>query len=185
MELHVAFSICRGVVVTVLFATAAGCDSSGNSGGQRAAAPKTELWAVETPDHIQLYEYQKKNAKGEPIYHGRCIFKTKQDEKILDGYFVEGKENGLWRAWHRNGKLLFEGDYVLGAKNGEWVYWDAEGNEAKREQWMNGKMAVPLDPEKPTVGTPPTSTQPATTSQPLTTSAPASKSIDEMPTFGR
>jgi hypothetical protein len=162
-----------------------GCDSNAGNNANRgpAASVPTQVWKVEAPDHVQLYEFKRTGPDGKPIYHGRCMFKTKENMIVLDGQFLDGKENGLWRAWRRDGKKLFEGDYVFGAKNGEWIYWDENGNVSKREQWVNGRMAVPIDEPIGASGEP--TTQPSATTAPATTSSPASQPTLEMPTFGR
>lgn len=166
------------LLLFVLTAVAGGCDSDDKKA--QTKPPATYVWREEAEDHVRLYEY-KLGPNGERIFHGKFLIFGKNNEKLGEGYYLDGKESGILRAWHRNGKAALEGEYVFGEKNGEWIYWDESGNVTKRERWVGGRLLIPEGQEAPT--SQPTSA-PAT-SQPILVPAPASQPALEAPTFGR
>ena len=47
-------------------------------------------------------------------------------------YYKDGKKDGLWKKWHKNGQLQYEKNY----KDGEIIFekcWDEDGNEIECE----------------------------------------------------
>lgn len=46
-----------------------------------------------------------------------------------EGYYDDGKEDGVWQDYHDNGQLAVEGAYRAGEKSGLWRYWSSDGTE--------------------------------------------------------
>ena len=42
-------------------------------------------------------------------------------QKESEGYYIEGKKEGIWKEWDRWGKLLSKGKYKDGLKDGKWI----------------------------------------------------------------
>lgn len=64
--------------------------------------------------------------KGEP-YTGEAFFLNKNDGRpmVLRSY-VDGKQEGLWRTWHSNGRLHKEGELKNGKEHGRYLeYYDS------------------------------------------------------------
>ena len=52
---------------------------------------------------------------------------------ILQGNYIDAKENGIWKKWDNTGDLIFEGNYVDGEAFGLWKFYtkgilSSEGN---------------------------------------------------------
>jgi len=60
-----------------------------------------------------------------------------------EGYFVNGKADGLWREWHDNPQhmLFYEGHYVDGKKDGLWTVWYNNDQHTLRSEghYVDGK----------------------------------------------
>ncbi len=178
------------VAVSILFSQVC-CDSSKPTGAGGAGtgvnkAPEPEVWIEEAEDHVRLYEFRR-GPNNERINHGRFLVKTLDDKVRAEGFFADGKETGIWRAFYADGKVLFEGEYLFGEKNGEWVYYDESGAIDRKELYVNGKLAIPIDSPASTEPAPASpAAAPATTTQP--TSAPATTQpapAEKSPTYGR
>jgi len=51
-----------------------------------------------------------------------------------------GKREGLWETYHKNGQLLFKGTYKNGKKDGVFEkYWDNGQLDRKEITWKNGR----------------------------------------------
>ena len=48
------------------------------------------------------------------------------------GSFKNGKRDGSWVWYHKNGQLSSKGDYKNGKKEGSWVYYKEDGTIIKR-----------------------------------------------------
>ena len=42
------------------------------------------------------------------------------------GYFKDGKLDGVWTSYDENGNKKFSGEYVNGEKTGKWFFWNKE-----------------------------------------------------------
>ncbi len=47
--------------------------------------------------------------------------------QFAGAYVTGGLRDGIWRAWHDNGKLASEGAYQFDRQNGVWQYWHVNG----------------------------------------------------------
>ena len=63
---------------------------------------------------------------------GGCRITVKTDWKDgggrIEKHYKDGKKEGLWKKWYKNGQLQYEKNY----KDGEIIFekcWDEEGNE--------------------------------------------------------
>jgi antitoxin component YwqK of YwqJK toxin-antitoxin module len=56
------------------------------------------------------------------------------------GSFRNGKEDGPWVEYHKNGQLGSRGTYRDGKKNGYWVTYFSGGQMSSKGTWMNDRM---------------------------------------------
>jgi antitoxin component YwqK of YwqJK toxin-antitoxin module len=45
-----------------------------------------------------------------------------------EGSYHEGREDGPWQDFHDNGQLAAQGSFSAGVETGQWSYWDRAGN---------------------------------------------------------
>ena len=55
-------------------------------------------------------------------------------EKWAQGTLHKTRDHGLYKEWHKNGRLAAQGNYVEGEKVGEWLLWDINGNRSATPQ---------------------------------------------------
>ena len=55
----------------------------------------------------------------------------------MQGYYVKGKREGVWRSWYSNGKLWSEGTYKQGVKEGKTVVWYENGQKRYEGNYKN------------------------------------------------
>jgi hypothetical protein len=63
-------------------------------------------------------------------------------QKLSEGEYKNGKQEGSWTEWHDNGQKRSEGEYKNGEKEGLWAYWQVNGQRSEGE-WKNGKGEGP------------------------------------------
>ena len=54
------------------------------------------------------------------------------------GYVKDGKQVGLWVAYHENGQLKIKQNYVDGKKDGIREYFNQDGSLEKTETYKDG-----------------------------------------------
>lgn len=47
-----------------------------------------------------------------------------------EGQYADGVEDGVWKDYHDNGQRAAEGTYNAGVEAGDLHYWDRDGSEA-------------------------------------------------------
>ena len=96
--------------------------------------------------------HEKVSLSGVP--NGEVKIGTRQcvQRKLPGGAYLN---DGRYREWHPNGKLLVEGEYKMGKKHGKWREWDLDGKPGS-EHWYEDGKEVP-NREAPI---PPTNTAP-------------------------
>ena len=57
--------------------------------------------------------------------------KTFSENGVLlqEGFYVKGKESGLWKFYDKDGNIEFSGDYKDGERIGEWFEFDKKGRK--------------------------------------------------------
>ena len=54
-------------------------------------------------------------------------------------HYLDGKLNGLWTEWHKNGQKKEDGQYKDGKENGLWTRWYANGRKELEGNYKDGK----------------------------------------------
>ena len=57
---------------------------------------------------------------------------------LTQGYLKNGKEEGDWLGYHRNGQLDFKGNYKNGKKDGDWLEYRSNGQLRSKGNFING-----------------------------------------------
>jgi antitoxin component YwqK of YwqJK toxin-antitoxin module len=47
-----------------------------------------------------------------------------------EGFFVNGKLDGIWIAYNEDGDKLVSGEYVDGVKAGKWFFWSKDSQKS-------------------------------------------------------
>ena len=58
--------------------------------------------------------------------------------KMPEGSLKNGKREGVWTFWHKNGQKRSEGPYKAGEQEGVWTFWYENGNVMKAVTYKNG-----------------------------------------------
>jgi hypothetical protein len=56
---------------------------------------------------------------------------------IARGSYINGKPDGLWTYWYKNGHMKEEGRYKNGIKKGMWIEWYRDGDIMWKGEWQN------------------------------------------------
>ena len=55
------------------------------------------------------------------------------------GYYLDGKPDGEWKMYDKNGKKIAMGQYDSGKKTGKWFFWEGEG--LREVDYQDNKIA--------------------------------------------
>ncbi len=61
-----------------------------------------------------------------------------KDGKIMTGYLINGKKNGIWKIWYGKGQIYAVGSFNNNKLDGKWLYFDKNGRLEKSEFFING-----------------------------------------------
>ncbi|TRX33487.1 membrane-binding protein [Flavobacterium sp. ZT3R18] len=56
-----------------------------------------------------------------------------------EGFFENGKLEGIWVSYNEAGDKISSGEYVNGVKNGKWFFW--KGNNLSEVDYSNNKVS--------------------------------------------
>lgn len=91
-----------------------------------------------------VWEYQGDEAISDPwderLEHatGEMIAWWQHNEakaKYYQASYRDGKPDGLWRVWHRNGKKKCVGHLEQGKRIGVWTWWNKQGHKESEEEF--------------------------------------------------
>jgi len=72
------------------------------------------------------------------IVNGK-VFQMFGDMKVPLGKMKNGKKNGKWTEWYKNGQKKEEGTYKDGKEDGLDIGWYENGQKQLEETWKDGK----------------------------------------------
>ncbi len=101
------------------------------------------LFAQEMPENPTLVSDLESSGElklkdGKP-YSGEAYFLNEEGLPFTMNSYVNGKKEGLWRLWHRNGNLHMEGSKVDGIKDGQHKEYFENGKLKLEEHYDLGK----------------------------------------------
>jgi antitoxin component YwqK of YwqJK toxin-antitoxin module len=80
-----------------------------------------------------------KMVDGKPIKEGSFVLYGVGGNKLLEGIYRDGKQNGEWTMWYENGQRAAVDHYRDGVQNGSHTSWYANGGKAIEGNYRNGK----------------------------------------------
>ncbi|MFM9028076.1 MAG: toxin-antitoxin system YwqK family antitoxin, partial [Bacteroidota bacterium] len=66
------------------------------------------------------------------------IWKFRIAEYIAEGSYLEGREDGQWKQYYKDGTLSFEGEYLEGEPTGAHKYYWPNGNIHEERNYRLG-----------------------------------------------
>ena len=73
-------------------------------------------------------------------YSGESVLYYESGQKMSEGTWKDGKEDGLWTGWYENGQKMLEGTYKDGESAGKWTYWHSNGQKSWEETYKDGVL---------------------------------------------
>ena len=61
------------------------------------------------------------------------------DNKEMEGYYINGTKNGIWTWWYDTGIKKSEGNYIDNEQDGLWSYFANDGSIDEEISFSNGK----------------------------------------------
>ena len=71
--------------------------------------------------------------------NGKEIFWYENGNKMMESFFVNDHEEGLWQQWYPNGQKKVEVNYSGGKYDGLWQQWYNNGQMKKNVKFVDGK----------------------------------------------
>ena len=69
----------------------------------------------------------------------RTEWRWDNGEKLMEANFKDGALHGLYKDWHPSGIQANLGQYKEGKEDGQWVLWSKDGNTQTKKFYKNGK----------------------------------------------
>ena len=66
-------------------------------------------------------------------------FTGEVDEELWQGDYKNGKQEGPWVFYHKNGQLRTKGNYKNGEWEGPWIWYYKNGQLKSKGDYKNGK----------------------------------------------
>ena len=86
------------------------------------------------------------------IKRGGLFYRKSQEEPFTGtsigtevGRFIEGKKEGLWTRWHKNGQLRSKGIYKNGRQDGIWLWYYKHGQLQAKDRYKNGILIESIE----------------------------------------
>ena len=73
-------------------------------------------------------------------YSGESVLYYESGQKMSEGTWKDGKEDGLWTWWHENGQKRSEVTYKDGERDGKYNYWHYNGQKENERTYKDGKQ---------------------------------------------
>jgi hypothetical protein len=125
-----------------LLVSTAPSPGSGIVGGGSAPAPLscpggTERRGAAPPEGFEVW-CEGKDPAGGPLREGPARIYYDDGSLWIEEAFREGRRDGPFVEWHRNGAKAREGTFARGAKAGKWTLWRESGQVEEESDWRDG-----------------------------------------------
>ena len=70
-------------------------------------------------------------------YSGEAVWYWGNGQKNKEGTYKDGKKDGNWKEWSRNGEIVGEGNFSNGT--GKWTGWYENGQKKKEGTFKDGQ----------------------------------------------
>lgn len=114
----------------------AACSSSDTSSKVEIEEQIVQRYPQGEPKLVQLFKVEngQRDLYQEKTYYSCGALKVKGD-------FMNGKRNGLWESWHKNGNKWTEAEYLNGVQNGKAGHWFENGKPLYIGQYKDDKRS--------------------------------------------
>lgn len=114
----------------------------------RNGAPKYSMKNTEGKYEGELVEYFSTSKISEKAVfvnnkregNAKNFYNTESNSLYSEGSYKNGESVGLWKFYHKNGKVSSEGSYKEGTKDGIWKAYYETGTLSEEETYSNGKL---------------------------------------------
>jgi hypothetical protein len=136
-----AYRLAAGMAVLLLVGLmAAGCNKTVSQ--KAAAVPRScpqgaVLKGSPPPGGTEIW--CEKDVDGVPVKDGIFVVYNVDGDRMLEGYYDNGKQTGEWTMWYNNGQRASIDHYKNGAQNGLHISWYANGVKAIEGDYRNGE----------------------------------------------
>lgn len=96
----------------------------------------TALRGAAPPDDVEAWCEGRPDAFGRPRRHGPSRTWYEDGTLRTEEHWHEGKRDGRFVEYHRNGRKAREGTYRLDDKVGTWTIWFEDGALEERSEWV-------------------------------------------------
>ncbi len=96
---------------------------------------KTYYWYKSNEVHKSIGDY------GGAVLHGQYIKYFQTNEISEKGIFKYGLKDGVWKAWHKNGRLASIQEWLNGQLNGDFKKFSKDGNLIQKGKYKNDKKS--------------------------------------------
>jgi hypothetical protein len=80
-----------------------------------------------------------KSVDGRPVKDGPFIDYATNGDRMIQGTYLDGVQNGEWMLWYENGVPASIDHYVNGLQSGLHTSWYANGQKALEGEYQRGK----------------------------------------------
>jgi len=116
----------------LILAVVAGCHK------EIACPPGARLMGQPPPDGDEVW--CEKLVNGKPLKEGPfVVFDSGAGGKMIEGYYLDGKQDGDWTTYYQNGQRSAVDHFRNGVQDGLHQSWYANGQMAARGYYKNGK----------------------------------------------
>jgi len=102
-----------------------------------ACPPGTALQGGAPPEQFEAWCEGRPDAYGTPRRHGPSRTWYDDGATWIELTWHEGKRDGPFVEYHRNGRKARQGTYRLDAKVGTWTVWSEAGLPEERAEWKD------------------------------------------------
>jgi hypothetical protein len=119
--------------------SAAGCKASAKKSARvaRSCPDGAELKGSPPPEGTEIW--CEKDVGGVPVKDGIFVVYNLNGDRMIEGYYHDGKQTGEWTMWYNNGQRASLDHYTNGVQDGEHVSWYANGSKAIEGRYRDGK----------------------------------------------
>lgn len=101
--------------------------------------PGTALKGAAPPDDFEAFCEGRPDPYGRPRRHGPARTWYDDGQLHTEAWWREGKRDGPFVEYHRNGRKAREGTYRADAKVGTWTVWYEDGGLEERGEWADDR----------------------------------------------
>jgi len=106
--------------------------------------PGTVLRGGAPPEQLEAWCEGRPDASGTPRRHGPSRTWYDDGGLRIEERWLEGKRDGPFVEYHRNGRRAREGTYRLDARVGTWTVWSEAGLPEERAEWKDDLLDGPF-----------------------------------------